>query len=79
MDYFVGLDVGVEDTALCVVDIDGVVLLQTEVPTDPQAIANAVKPYRRTLRRTDWFEYARISSFNLFLLLLVYPISPNPN
>jgi hypothetical protein len=26
-------------------------LLQTEVPTDPQAIANAVKPYRRTLRR----------------------------
>ena len=39
MDYFVGLDVGVEDTALCVVDIDGDVLLQTEVPTDPQAIA----------------------------------------
>ena len=41
MDYFVGLDVGVEDTALCVVDIDGDVLLQTEVPTDPQAIAEA--------------------------------------
>ena len=36
MDYFVGLDVGVEDTALCVVDVDGAVLLQTEVPTDPQ-------------------------------------------
>ena len=29
MDYFVGLDVGVEDTALCVVDIDGTVLLAT--------------------------------------------------
>ena len=36
MDYFVGLDVGVEDTALCVVDVDGAALLQTEVPTDPQ-------------------------------------------
>ena len=35
MDYFVGLDVGVEDTALCVVDVDGAALLQTEVPTDP--------------------------------------------
>ena len=51
MDYFVGLDVGVEDTALCVVDVDGAVLLQTEVPTDPQAMAEAVAPYRRTLRR----------------------------
>ncbi len=51
MDYFVGLDVGVEDTALCVVDVDGVVLLQCEVSTDPQAIADALKPYRKTLRR----------------------------
>jgi len=51
MDYFIGLDVGVEDTALCVVDVDGTVLLQCEVPTDPQAIAEAVGPYRRTLRR----------------------------
>jgi len=33
------------------VDGDGTVLLQTEVPTDPQAIAEAVGPYRRTLRR----------------------------
>ena len=32
-------------------DVDGTVLLQTEVPTDPQAIAEAVRPYRRTLRR----------------------------
>jgi len=30
-----GLDVGVEDTALCVVDDEGGVLLQCEVPTDP--------------------------------------------
>ena len=28
MDYFVRLNVGVEDTALCVVDVDGAVLLQ---------------------------------------------------
>lgn len=26
MDYFVGLDVGVENIALCVVDVDGAVL-----------------------------------------------------
>ena len=51
MDYFVSLDVGVEDTALCVVDGEGGVLLQCEVPTDPQAIAEAVRPYRKNLRR----------------------------
>lgn len=51
MGYYIGLDVGVEDSALCVVDIDGAMVLQCEVPTDPQAIADAVKPYRRTLRR----------------------------
>jgi len=33
------------------VDVVGGVLLQTTVPTDPQVIADAVKPYRRTLRR----------------------------
>ena len=32
-------------------DVDGTVLFQTQVPTDPQAIAEALKPYRRTLRR----------------------------
>ena len=32
MDYFVGLDVGVENAALCVVDIDGGVLLQMVRP-----------------------------------------------
>lgn len=51
MDYFVGLDVGVENTALCVVDVEGVVLLQTEVPTDPRVIVDALGPYRRTIRR----------------------------
>lgn len=44
MGHFVGLDVGVEDTALCVMDADSTVILQTEVPAGPQAIANALKP-----------------------------------
>jgi len=74
MDYFVGLDVGVENTALCVVDIDGAVLLQTEVPTDPQAIAEAVKPYRRTLRRAGHEAGALSPWLQAELLALGLPI-----
>jgi len=34
MDCFVGLDVSAQDRALCVVDIEGAVLLQCEVSTE---------------------------------------------
>lgn len=51
MEYFVGLDVSVEDTSICVVGDDGKVVLETSVATDPELIADAVRTYAGRLRR----------------------------
>jgi transposase len=51
MEFFTGLDVGMDETAVCVVDDKGKVMLQTTVVTDPEAIKLALKPYLGRLRR----------------------------
>lgn len=51
MEFFCGLDVAVEETALCVVDDQGAVHLETVVVTDPEAIHAALKPFLGRLRR----------------------------
>jgi transposase len=51
MEFFSGLDVGMDETAICVVDDKGKVALQTTVVTDPEAIKLALKPYLGRLRR----------------------------
>lgn len=51
MEFFSGLDVGMYETAICVVDDKGHVVLQTVVVTDPDAIKPALKPYLGRLRR----------------------------
>lgn len=51
MEYFAGLDVAIEETAICVVGDDGKVVLETMVPTDPQLIADALASYAGRLRR----------------------------
>ncbi|TCM40791.1 transposase [Novosphingobium sp. ST904] len=51
MEYFAGLDVWVDETAICVVDDKGEVHLRVAVPTDPEAVYLALKPYVRRLRR----------------------------
>ena len=51
MDYFAGLDVSVDETAICVVDEKGTVALTAAVATDPKSIAVALKPYAGRLRR----------------------------
>jgi transposase len=51
MEFFTGLDVGMDETAICVVDDKGKVVLQTTVVTDPDAIKLALKPYLGRLRR----------------------------
>lgn len=51
MDYFCGLDIATETTALCVVDSDGTIVCQASVATDPQAIYHHLKPYLRRLKR----------------------------
>jgi len=51
MEYFAGLDVGMEATAIWVIDREGKVMLETSVTTDPDAIFEAFKPYVARLRR----------------------------
>jgi transposase len=51
MEFFSGLDVAMERTAICVVDDKGGVQMQTEIVTDPDAIAAALRPFLPRLRR----------------------------
>lgn len=51
MTSFAGLDVSIEETAICVVDEDGEVLLRAAVPTDPDGIAKVLEPWAATLKR----------------------------
>ncbi|WP_075255857.1 IS110 family RNA-guided transposase [Herbaspirillum camelliae] len=53
MDHplFAGLDVSIQETAVCVIDDAGHVLMQTTVATQPTAIATALAPYRKRLGR----------------------------
>jgi transposase len=51
MDCFAGLDVSIDETAICVVNEAGKVMMTASVPTDPGSIAAALEPYRWQLRR----------------------------
>lgn len=51
MEFFSGLDVSMDETAICVVDGRGQVQLEVSVVTDPAAIKAALKPYLGRLRR----------------------------
>lgn len=51
MEYFAGLDVSIDDTAICVVSDGGEVVLETSVATDPGMIADVLRPYAGHLRR----------------------------
>ena len=51
MQYFSGLDVSVKETAICVVNGDGEVLLRVTVATEPAAIRDALRPFMRGLHR----------------------------
>jgi transposase len=51
MEFFAGLDVGMDETAICVVDDKGKAALEVTVVTDPEAIKAALKPYLGRLRR----------------------------
>lgn len=39
MQHFVGLDVSLNETAICVVDEDGIVIREAKVPSEPEAIS----------------------------------------
>ncbi|WP_322418091.1 IS110 family RNA-guided transposase [Mesorhizobium huakuii] len=51
MEFFCGLDVSMDETAVCVVDGEGAVHLQAAVVTDPEAVLDVLKPFLGRLRR----------------------------
>ena len=51
MRYFAGLDVAMTSSALCVVDETGTIVLETTVATTPEAIAEILAPYRKSLAK----------------------------
>ena len=53
MDYYVGIDVSVEQSSVCVIDEKGEIVLETTVDTHPDVIADALGPhsFRRRLQR----------------------------
>lgn len=50
-EYFAGLDVATVESALCVVDGAGEIVLETKVPSEPAAIAAALTPFAGSVRR----------------------------
>ncbi len=51
MEFFRGLDIGMDQSAICLVDDKGAVLLEVAVKTDPDAIKGGLSPYLGRLRR----------------------------
>lgn len=51
MEFFCGLDVAIEETAVCVVDDQGEVHLTVKVATEPEALFAVLKPFVARLRR----------------------------
>jgi transposase len=51
MECFAGLDVSIDETAICVVSAAGEPLLTASVATDPDAIAGALAPFGSRLKR----------------------------
>jgi len=51
MRYFVGLDVSLKMTSVCVIDADGAKVREAAVATEPVALIEFLKPYRRSCVR----------------------------
>ena len=51
MKHYAGLDVSMEETAICVLDENGNIVREGSVPTEPEAISAFLEPFRETLKR----------------------------
>ena len=51
MKYYAGLDVSMEETAVCVIDGDGAVVAEAKVASDPQAIGDYLAPWSGRLAK----------------------------
>jgi transposase len=53
MKYFAGLDVSLEETAICVVDLAGTIVKETRAASEPNALAAALRSLDLALERID--------------------------
>jgi hypothetical protein len=51
MDQYVGLDVSLEDTSVCIVNVDGKVIREIKVLTDPDALAKELVALKLDFKR----------------------------
>ena len=51
MEYFVGLDVSMKETSICVVDGSGAIVEELKTGTEPEAIRSALQGYADRLKR----------------------------
>lgn len=51
MNTYAGLDVSVKETSICIVDSDGIILSESKVASEPQAIGQVLDMYRPHLQR----------------------------
>jgi transposase len=51
LDCYAGLDVSLEETSICIVDRSGKIIREVKVATDPDALGEALAPFRATLKR----------------------------
>ena len=51
MELYVGLDVSMDETSICVVDRNGKIIKECKAATDPTAIHSALKAYADHLQR----------------------------
>jgi transposase len=75
VEYFAGLDVSMKETSICVVDAKGVVMEQTAVPTEPEAIAEALAAYGKSLKRVGHEAGALSPWLHSALLKLKLPVA----
>jgi hypothetical protein len=54
MERYVGLDVSLKSTAICIVDAKGKIVREGAVATDPEAIAPSLPCMRLSLFGSDW-------------------------
>jgi len=69
MEHYVGLDVGLEETNLCIVDSEGKTVREIKVSTEPEAIRSALEGFVDRLSRIG----VEASSLGLWLHRELHP------
>jgi transposase len=69
MELYVGLDVGLEETSICVIDKDGKNVRETKVATEPTAIRSALDGFADRLGRVG----VEASSLGMWLHRELHP------